>query len=301
MKKFIGIILSCLLIVFQGNAQTESATRGSANNVRQPNVIVVPYTTEGQDVRQILDNNLMILNAISKVKEEFNNRGFNTKDFITLLKANKNDAFISASKGIENDPVKDVVLASKADIEIFVRISVNQHPGGVAEVNLVLEAAEAISGDSFANSSYTSGKFRTADSLGLATRALSQIDDDFFTLVQNGFNMIMETGRNLKVLIEFGPNCTINAYSETTTGNDLEIELTNWLDNNAYGGNYEINSSEQVIDISMKVPLYDQITNKPYAINKLRAPLIKLLNSLIPDYKVQTTKNTGQQISLRFE
>ena len=66
-------------------------------------------------------------------------------------------------------------------------------------------------------------------------------------------------------------------------------------------GNYEINSSEQVIDISMKVPLYDQITNKPYAINKLRAPLIKLLNSLIPDYKVQTTKNTGQQISLRFE
>ena len=78
MKKLIGIILSCLSIAFQGHAQTESATRGSANNVRQPNVIVVPYTTEGQDVRQILDIYRMMVNAISTVKAEFNNRGFNT-------------------------------------------------------------------------------------------------------------------------------------------------------------------------------------------------------------------------------
>lgn len=303
MKKLIGIILSCLSIAFQGHAQTESATRGSANNVRQPNVIVVPYTTEGQDVRQILDNNRMMLNAISKVKEEFNNRGFNTKDFVTLLQASKRNDIVSATTGAKSDPVKDLVLESKADISVTVNVFVNPHEGGVAEVNLVLQAAEAISGESFANASYTSDKFRTTDSLSLANRALSKINDDFFTLIQNGFNTMMETGRNLNVRIELGPNSGLDPYSEMSTGNDLEMELTNWLDNYAYGGNYEINSSDMVIDISMKVPIYDQITGKPYAINKIRTPLVKFLKSLLTseEHTPKTKFSSGQQIWLVIE
>ena len=286
MKKLICSALLCFTVILQGFAQTESATRGSVNNVRQPNVIVVPYTTAGQDVRQIIDNNRMMLNALSKVKEEFNVRGFNTRDFITLLQANK-----------------DLILESKADISVTVNVFVNNHADGSSEVNLVLQAAEAISGESFANASYTSDKFRTSDSLSLANRALNKINDDFFTMIQNGFNTMMETGRNLNVRIELGPNSGLDPYSEMSTGNDLEMELTNWLDNNAYGGNYEINSSDMVIDISMKVPIYDQITGKPYAINKIRTPLIKFLKSLLTseDHNPKTKFSSGQQIWIVIE
>ena len=305
MKKIIGILLF-FSIVFHGNAQTESATRGNVNNVKQPNIIVVPYTTEGQDVRQILENNRMMSNAISKIKEEFNNRGFNTKDFITLLQASKRNDIVSETTGAKTDPVKDLVLESKADISVKVKVFVIQHEGGVAEVNLELEAAEALSGESFANASYTSDKFRTADSLGLANRALSKINDDFFTLIQNGFNMMMETGRNLNIRIELGANSELDPYSEMNTGNDLEMELTNWLDNNAYGGNYEINSSDKVIDISMKVPIYDQLTGKPYAVNKIRNPLIKFLKSILetpdqPTHTPSTKLSSNQQIWIVIE
>lgn len=303
MKKYIFSSLLCLLIATQVYSQTESATRGTSNNVRQPNVIVVPYTTEEQDVRQILDNNRMMLNAISKIKEEFNNRGFNTKDFVTLLQANKRNDVISATTGSKTDPVKDLILESKADISVTVNIFVNPHEGEVSEVNLILQAAEAISGESFANASYTSDKFRTSDSLSLANRALAKINDDFFIQIQNGFNSMMETGRNLNVRIELGPNSELDPYSEMSTGNDLEMELTNWLDNNAFGGNYEINSSDMVIDISMKVPIYDQITGKPYAINKVRTPLINFLKSLLAskDHKPKTKASSGQQIWIVIE
>lgn len=303
MKKLIWTALLCFSVALQGYAQTESATRGTSNNVRQPNVIVVPYTTADQDVRQVLENNQMMLNAISKVKEEFNNRGFNTRDFVTLLQASKRNDIVSATTGAKSDPVKDLVLESKADISVTVNIFLNQHEGGVSEVNLVLQAAEAISGESFANASYTSDKFRTNDSLSLTNRALSKINDDFFTLVQNGFNMMMETGRNLNVRIELGPNSGLDPYSEMSTGNDLEMELTSWLDNNAYGGNYEINSTDLVIDISMKVPIYDQITGKPYAINKVRTPLIKFLKDLLAseEHTPKTKLSSGQQIWIVIE
>lgn len=303
MKKLIGTILFCLSIIFQANAQIESATRGTANNVKQPNVIVVPYTTEGQDVRQILEHNRMVLNAISKIKEEFNNRGFNTKDFVTLLKASKRNDVISATTGAKSDDVKNLVLESKADIYVTVNVYVIQHENGVSEVNLILEADEALSGESFANASYTSDKFRTSDSLSLTNRALAKIDDDFFTLVQNGFNAMVETGRNLNVRIELGPNSELDPYSEMSTGNDLEMELTNWLDNNAFGGNYEINSSDMVIDISMKVPIYDQITGRPYAINKVRTPLVNFLKSLLTskEHKPKTKASSGQQIWIVIE
>ena len=303
MKKLICSALLCFTVILQGFAQTESATRGSVNNVRQPNVIVVPYTTEGQDVRQIIDNNRMMLNALSKVKEEFNVRGFNTRDFITLLQANKRNDIVSATTGAKTDPVKDLILESKADISVTVNVFVNNHADGSSEVNLDLHAAEAISGESFANASYTSDKFRTSDSLSLANRALNKINDDFFTMIQNGFNTMMETGRNLNVRIELGPNSGLDPYSEMSTGNDLEMELTNWLDNNAYGGNYEINSSDMVIDISMKVPIYDQITGKPYAINKIRTPLIKFLKSLLTseDHNPKTKFSSGQQIWIVIE
>lgn len=283
--------------VLPGYAQ-ESATRGTANNVSQPNVIVVPYAKEGQDVRQLIEGNPLVSRAVSKIKEEFGNRGFTTKDFVSLLRTGKRNDIISATTGAKSDPVKDIVMNSKADISVEVKIFVNKHANGAAEVSLELQAAEAISGASLANASYTSDKFITQDSLKLAERALAQVNDDFFTQLQNGFNEMIEKGRNLNVVIELGPNSGIDPYSEMSTGNDLETELQNWLSDNSYGGSYDINSSDMVVDISMKVPIYDQLTGKPYNVTKVRGPLISFLKKLLASeqHEPKTKTSSGQQI-----
>lgn len=296
MKNFFWLMLACMLVL-PGYAQ-ESATRGTANNINQPNVIVIPYAKEGEDVRQLLESNPLVSRAISKVKEEFGNRGFTTKDFVSLLKAGKRNDVISATTGAKSDPVKDIVLNSKADISVEIKIFVNKHANGSAEVSLELQAAEAISGASLANASYTSDKFLTQDSLRLAERALAKVDDDFFTQLQNGFNEMIEKGRNLNVVIELGPNSGIDPYTEMSTGNDLETELQNWLSDNSYGGSYDINSSDMVIDISMKVPIYDQITGKPYNVTKVRGPLISFLKRILvsQEHEPKTKTSSGQQV-----
>lgn len=296
MKKFGWLMFTCILAL-PGYAQ-ESATRSTANHISQPNVIVVPYAKEGEDVRQLMEGNPLVSRAVSKIKEEFGNRGFITKDFVSLLKASKRNDIISATTGAKSDPVKDIVMNSKADISVEVKIFVNKHANGSAEVSLELQAAEAISGASLANASYTSNKFMTQDSLKLAERALAQINDDFFTQLQNGFNEMIETGRNLNVVIELGPNSGIDPYTEMSTGNDLETEVQNWLSNNSYGGNYDINSSDMVIEISMKVPLYDQLTGKPYNVTKVRGPLITFLKGLLASsqHEPKTKTSSGQQI-----
>lgn len=298
MKRQIIVLFACITAL-TGYAQ-DSATRGTANNLRQPNVIVVPYTKADQDVRDMLESNPVVSRAVSKVKEEFGNRGFATKDFVTLLKAGKRNDIMSATTGAKSDPVKDIILESKADISVEVKIFVNKHENGASEVSLELQAAEAVSGESFANASYTSDKFITQDSLKLAERALAKINDDFFTQLQNGFNDIMEKGRNLNIRIELGANTEIDPYTQLSTGNDLETELHTWMSENAFGGNYEINSTDLVIDVSMKVPLYDQVTDKPYNIGKIRGPLTTYLNNLIAStgHSVKTKSSSGQQIWL---
>ena len=51
----------------------------------QPQIMVMPFTKEGEDVRTILDANPKFRIAVAKVKEAFSKRGFKVKDFLTIF------------------------------------------------------------------------------------------------------------------------------------------------------------------------------------------------------------------------
>lgn len=53
-----------------------------------------------------------------------------------------------------------------------------------------------------------------------------------------------------------------------------------------------------VIDISMKVPIYDQVSGKPYNVTKVRGPLISFLKGLLTseEHEPKTKASSGQQI-----
>lgn len=296
-NKIIGLIVLCA-ITLSSYAQ-ESATRGTANNVKQPDVIVVPYVKQGQDERTILENNPLVSLAVSKIKEEFGNRGFITKDFVTLLKAGSvNDLTASKTKA-KTDAVKLAIMESKADIYVTVKAFVNKHANGASDVGIELQAADVVSGESFANASYTSDKFITQDSLKLTARALEKINDDFFFQLQNGFNDMMANGRTVDLVIELADGCEIDPYSEVgTNGKILMDELHDWLSDNAFGGNYELEASDMIFKGNMKMPLYDQKTGKPYATSRITGPFVQYLRKLVApfQYTVDPAKTTNQQI-----
>lgn len=292
MKK-LAIVCMMLCTCFAAKAQD---TRGTGNGVKQPEIVVVPFTVEGQDVRPVIENNPMMALAISKVKEQFNNRGFITKDFITLLKASKNTSLMMDEAAI--DYKARIVRESKADIQVITKIAVNKQSNGAAEVVLMLEAVEVQTGNSLANKSYLSGKFITSDSTKLANRALDMINDDFFSNLQSAFNQMVEEGRELAIQIGFSSDCEMDATSEVgSNGNDFQMEVEDWLLNNAFKGVYGVNGSEKLLDVSMQVPLYDQTSGAPFNLSRMRTVLKRFLDPMLASNGCIAKVNvTGQRL-----
>lgn len=276
MKKLV-IICMMLGACVAGKAQN---TRGTENGVKQPNIVVVPFSKEGQDIRKIIEDNAMMSLAMSKVKEEFNNRGFITKDFIAMLKALKTDDVMMDDS--QMDVKARIVQSSKADIQVVTKITVNKRDQGAAEVSLELEAVEVQTANSLANKSFLSGEFITNDSIRLANRALSMISDDFFGNLQSAFNQMVEEGRELNMSLSFAKDCEMDATSEVgSNGNDLQMEIEEWLSQNAYKGVYGLNGSGKLLDISMQVPLFDQETGNPFNLSRMRTMIKRFLDPLL--------------------
>ena len=53
----------------------------------QPKIMVIPYTTQGEDIRTILENDVNKRIALTKIKEAFDQRGYTTVDFFAKVKA----------------------------------------------------------------------------------------------------------------------------------------------------------------------------------------------------------------------
>ena len=53
----------------------------------QPKIMVVPYVTEGVDIRKTIEGDPNIRVVMSKIREAFDKRGFTTVDFEAKLKA----------------------------------------------------------------------------------------------------------------------------------------------------------------------------------------------------------------------
>lgn len=309
MKKIIFICSALLLASFSYAQEVSSTTnvpiekKTLTGKAAQPKVIVVPFTKEGEKVREIIENNPMISLGISKVKEAFSLRGFPTRDFITMLKASKVNQMISESKGAQTDLIKSIVRNSKADISVSVRMNVGRFEGGKTEVNVILEADETVTGASLANASFSSDTFITQDTVKLANRALKRISDNFFFQLQSSFADMLENGRELKIILELGENAELTAYTRVgTEGDDLEAALHGWMMDNSYKGTYDIVSSDKYIEINMKVPIYEE-NGRPYSIGRMRVRLLRYLRKLVAplSHQVTTVRNAGQVINLLIE
>lgn len=297
MKNLIIVILmSCTLLTLHAQ---ESATRGTINTVIQPTIVVVPYAKQGEDIRQLVENNAMYAMAINTIQSEFNKRGFNTNDFIQLAKSHTRNDMISDAEGGASDIVTQIISESDADISVEVQINPKTE-NGVSEILVMLKAAEAISGEVLSTQNYTSDKFNTSDMLKLLQRALSKINDDFFIYLQNSFNNIVQTGRNMNIQIRFADNSPITAFSRI--GNPalpLDRQLRTWAKQHSFGGYFKPRVTKNIIDLSIKVPLYDQTTGEPYQITDIQDPLLDMLYQVVgTDASVEMIQSSGQQITI---
>lgn len=281
-KKIQTFLLSCFIIlnIFSQNNSTNSG--GQVTQI-QPSIIVIPFKTEGQKYRKLLEDpekGFQKRIAISRVKEAFDSRGFTTYDFMAeLTKGETAGAFTASAQTDEKD-----VIIKNSGADIFVVVDINVEKGGSGtDVKIILQAFETATGRSLTNKDASSGKFYTEDISKLAGKAIDVMKEDFLNVLQTKFTDIVNNGRSVYMEFVIDQNATINFQSEVGTEGDLLSEaIMDWMSKNAYK-NYAKKGGSTALKIiydDVRIPLKDQATGMNYEIESYGRLIRKFLKSI---------------------
>jgi len=295
------MLMAFVLSVISVKGQ-EFDTQGVGNQAKQPSVMVVPQVdpeleNDADKLRAYIEQNPLVSICLSKVKETFNLKGFPTKDFIGALRVNKNRRLLSASKSTSSSVAKSLIRDSKAEIIVYVRPEVTG--SDLKEVHITMSAQEAMTGTSFADATFSSGSFRTNDSIMLANRALATIATNFFYQIEDGFNQMVEEGRDVSILIEFAEGCEVGPFTRLgEQRKTLSRALLDWGRANAYHKSCgDPQSADGIIEMTMKVPVYLDDTGEPYQISLTTDALLTFFDQLLGEQAIaEVAAAQGQNI-----
>lgn len=293
MKKLF-ITAAIALLALTASAQAPSATRGTGNNVAQPNIMVVPYfsssTSEIDDAIE-KDKNVEIYLGI--VREAFNKKGFQSKDFFGVR--NSSGMMTELRNNAKDDKFTQILTANQVDM--YVKVNVVPGVDGRGNyVTLNLSCMEALSGASVANVTQGSGSYKDAATPKLVMLAMESVIDDFMVQMQNAFEVMIEQGRNVKIDFAISDNSALNFYEPVgDQGTLLAQAIIEWIENNAYNGQYTQNAMDEKLLIfsEVRVPLRDQNTDRAYNLNNFAFGIVGHLSKL--GVKAMP-KTTGQGI-----
>lgn len=301
MNKFSVMIIAFVLSAISVKGQ-EFDTQGVGSQAKQPSVMVVPLVgpeleNDAEKLRAYIEQNPLVGICLSKVKETFNLKGFPTKDFIGALRVNKNRRLLSASKSTSTSIAKSLIRDSKAEIIVYVDHEVIGTD--MKEVLITMSAQEAMTGTSFADATLSSGSYRTNDTIMLANRALATVGTNFFYQIEDGFNQMVEEGRDVSILIEFAEGCEVGPF--TRLGSErktLSRALLDWGRANAYHKSCgDPQSADGIIEMTMKVPVYLDDTGEPYQISLTTDALLTFFDQLLGEQAIaEVAAAQGQNI-----
>lgn len=246
----------------------------------QPKIMVIPFVKEGEDIRTILEEDADRRIAITKIKEGFDNRGFNTVDFTAKLKATKDDGiFISDN---QTDLKTQIVEMSGADIYVQSEIVPNRGASGNS-LKIIITGYESSTGNSLSNKVCESGKFYTDDLGKLASKAVEGCIDDFLNVMQAKFTDIVNNGKSVKIDVSFAQDSQYKTSSEIgDEGLTFADVLEQWMEENAFKNNYHIQGTTdlRMIFDEVRIPLKDPVNGRNYNPNKFALSLYQYLRKL---------------------
>ena len=282
MRKTVLALILCLL------ALTEHAQ----NSVTvQPKIMVVPYVTEGVDIRQTIEGDPNIRVVMSKIREAFDKRGFTTVDFEAKLKAQS--ANNALSQGAQSDLKAMVIQGSGADIFVEAEYVPSFSASGNS-VKIIMKAVDVSTGSALASKDTYFGPKYTEDMGLLAGIAMERVADEFLSTIQMKFNDIVINGRSINIDFKIGTTSSLTMNSEV--GSDqlpLSDALEMWMGDHAYKNNYHIQGTtdlEMIFD-DVHIPLKDQNGNN-YNINKFGLEILRYVRTLGLQIERQIKNNT---------
>lgn len=269
------LFLFLLLLVIGIDIYAQEKTAG------KPSIMVIPYTSQGQDIRTLIENDINKRIVLNKIRESFDNVGYTTIDFVARLKAiSNNTAFF---EGSQMDLKNSLIENSGADVYIEAEIACMN--GGVGNnVKIILTGYETATGASLANVVGESGAYPGISDIGkLGQTAIENCRDQFLTTLQTKFDEITRDGRSLMLNISFDEGSSYTMESEVgNQGLQLSDEIELWIEDHAFKKNYHIQGTTTTLMIvdDMRIPLRDPETGRNYNANRLSMDFFRFMRQL---------------------
>lgn len=234
----------------------------------RPTVMVFPFFREGENIKEIIEQDENNRIVISKVKEMFDSRGFSTIDFLSKSRNLITNQLIN--EDTQTDLKTQIIQSSGADISVEVEYQYSETSSG-NEVKVILNAYESSTSASMANKVGFSKKFYSTDIGKLANRAIQEIAEDFLNTLQSKFDDIVENGRYMSLEFGLGENSELSM--DTEIGSDqtaLSDVLEEWVEANTSSYHILGVTDKKVIFDVVRVPRLDKngnvLTTSKYAL-----------------------------------
>lgn len=245
----------------------------------QPKIMVIPFTKDGEDIRTVLDNDVLRRVAIAKVNEGLAAKGFQTVDFVGKLKAARDNQVFTSDN--QTDIKAKIIEMSGSDIYIVAEVTSQQDNSG-SGVSVILNSYETATGNSIASKVGNSGKFYTDDLSRLTAKAVEKCIEGFTEMVTARLADMERNGQSVLVSITFGENAASNMSSVIEKENlPLSDVLENWISKKAVNGNYHLQGTTQLKMIfdEVRIPVRDANNNR-FSSNKFALEIFSYLRTL---------------------
>ncbi len=270
------LIVGLALVLASGSASTSEGLPAVAG---LPTVMVIPFTTEAEDLRTVLESDINRRIAVTTIKEAFGNKGYTTIDFVAKLKAVKeNLAFTMES---QRDFKSQLLQFSGCDLFVQAEVAVARNQSGNS-ATVVLTAFETSTARSLASATGFSGQFYTDDFGRLVQRAVDKISDDFLASVTKQFRAMTGQGRsiflNVSVAQGAGTDLTSEVGIQKTRLSDL---IEEWVDKTAQAGSYHIQgvTAKSMVFDEIRIPWRDPASGQSFTPTRFALEFTKSLRS----------------------
>lgn len=271
-----------------------------------PTIVVVPYIKSDGDrsfagMKELIDNNPAVKNAVNTVCSQFASHGYKTRDFTTMLANSMTDDVIT--EGTQTDARTMVIQQLPGDIVVTVDLDLF-NDNGKGSCTLTVDAVERQTAGKLCSATYNSGQYMTTDFVALSNHALKKIEKTFFDQMQDAFNRLIENGREMKLEFLLGESVTDWNFDleSPLSGDDFKESLEEWLRSAANHGIYDMSQhTDKFIGASINIPLWDADRDRSYSINNFNSALKKFLKSQLGDAYNANVASMGQKLIITIE
>lgn len=230
----------------------------------QLTVMIVPFSTKGENIREKIESDHNYRTAINAVSKAFEDRGFTTKDFVEAVKILGTDKIMNSSN--QSDVVKAIQENAPVDLFVYTEVFIYSSTSG-NKVQMLLSAVDKYSADRLASSEPMESNLMYSNDFGkLTNQALTKDGavEKFVNQLNVKFAEISENGRSVEVKIELTADSALKLDDEIGSNYDILSDIIiDWVKKSAFKNYYHVKSTSSKLlwFDAIKVPIKDENGN----------------------------------------